>query len=87
MLGREENFVGKEKMLVTSFFSNSHNVFKRLLSQGPQKSGLCCKGLNVAQMIISVFDWEENIVGRGENAGYQHFFFSHSVFQTLSPYG
>ena len=25
-------------------------------------------------MIISVFDKVENIVGKGENAGYQHFF-------------
>ena len=25
-------------------------------------------------MIISVFDIVENIIGKGENAGYQHFF-------------
>ena len=31
----------KEKMLVTSIFSFSHNIVKRLLSQGRQKSGLC----------------------------------------------
>ena len=29
--------------------------------------------INVAQMMISVFDKVENIVGKGENAGYQHF--------------
>ena len=29
-----ENIVGKEKMPATSIFSFSHNVFKRLLSQG-----------------------------------------------------
>ena len=29
--------------------------------------------LNVAQIIISVFDRVENIVGKGENAGNQHF--------------
>ena len=29
--------------------------------------------INVAQMMISVFDWVENSVGKGENAGYQHF--------------
>ena len=33
-------------MLVTSIFSVSHNVFKRLLLQGCQKSGLCGKELN-----------------------------------------
>ena len=40
VLGRLENIVGKEKMLITCIFSFSHNVFKRLLSQGRQKSGL-----------------------------------------------
>ena len=29
--------------------------------------------INVAQMMISVFDRVANIVGKGENAGYQHF--------------
>ena len=29
--------------------------------------------INVTKMIISVFDRVENIVGKGENAGYQHF--------------
>ena len=28
---------------------------------------------NVAKMLSSVFDRVENIVGKGENAGYQHF--------------
>ena len=34
VLGRVENIVGKEKMLVTSIFSFSFNVFKRPLFQG-----------------------------------------------------
>ena len=29
--------------------------------------------IDVAQMMIPVFDRVENIVGKGENAGYQHF--------------
>ena len=29
--------------------------------------------LNVAKMKISLFDSEDNTVGKGENAGYQHF--------------
>ena len=29
--------------------------------------------INAAQMMISVFDGIKNIVGKGENAGYQHF--------------
>ena len=36
----------KEKMLVTSIFSFSHNVFKSLFLQGRYKSGLCVKELN-----------------------------------------
>ena len=31
---RVKNIAGKGKMLVTSIFSFSHNVFKNLLSQG-----------------------------------------------------
>ena len=36
-------------MLVTSIFSFSHNVCKRLLFQGCQKSRLCGKGLTHSQ--------------------------------------
>ena len=54
----------KVKMLVTCIFSFSHNVFKRLFTQGRQKSGLYGKELKafadhnviVAKKIISVFD-------------------------------
>ena len=38
--------VEKEKMLVTSIFSFSHNVFQSLLSQSPQKLRLCGKELS-----------------------------------------
>ena len=37
----------KEKLLVTSNFSFSHSVFKRLVSQGRQKVSLCGNGLTV----------------------------------------
>ena len=37
--------------------------------------------INVAQMMISVSDKVENIVGKGENAGYQHFFLFPQCFQ------
>ena len=39
--------------------------------------------LNVAEIKISLYDRVENTVEKGENAGYQHFSFSHSVFQSL----
>ena len=42
-----ENIAGKEKMLVTSIFSFSHNVLKRLLSQTRQKVSLCGNGLKL----------------------------------------
>ena len=41
----------KEKLLVTSNFSFSHSVFKRLVSQGRQKASLCGNGLNTKKNI------------------------------------
>ena len=37
--------------------------------------------LNVNKMQISLFDRVGNIVGKGENAGYQHFLLSPQCFQ------
>ena len=37
--------------------------------------------LEKAEMLISVFDKVENIVGKGENACYQHFLLSPQCFQ------
>ena len=42
---REENTVGKGKLLVMSNFSLSHSVFRRLVSQGRQKVSLSLIGL------------------------------------------
>ena len=39
---------------------------------------------NVATIIISVFDRVENNVGKGENAGYQHFLLFPQCFQKYS---
>ena len=80
----------KQKMLVTSIFSFSHNVStlsKReiifLLSFNPSPNNtildrtklktLADDKLNNAKTRISVFERVENTVGKGENAGYQHF--------------
>ena len=38
-------------------------------------------------MLISVFDKIENIVGKGENAGYQHFLLCPQCFQNASFLG
>ena len=43
--------------------------------------------INIAQMMISVFDRVENIVGRGGNAGYQPLFLFPQCFQKLSFLG
>ena len=42
---------------------------------------------NVAQMMISIFYRVENIVGKGENAGYQHFLLFPQCFQKASLLG
>ena len=41
---------------------------------------------NVAKKMISLFVSIENIVGKEENDGYQHFSFSLNVFQSLLPW-
>ena len=43
--------------------------------------------MNVAEMMISVSDGVENIVEKGENAGYQHFLLFPQCFQKPSPSG
>ena len=43
--------------------------------------------LNIARMMISVFDSEENNMGKGENAGSQHFLLFPQCFQKPSSLG
>ena len=43
--------------------------------------------LNVAKKIISLFDRVENIAGKGENAGYQHFLLFPQCFPKPSFWG
>ena len=50
-LERVENIVGRGEILVTSTFSFSLNVFKRLPLKGHLKSGLCYKELTLYQTI------------------------------------
>ena len=49
---RVENTVEKEKLLVTSNFSFSHSVFKRIVSQGSQKVSLCGNGLRNEEIVV-----------------------------------
>ena len=86
----------KEKLLVTSNFCFSHNVFKsclllmrkneylwskRLTLYKRQNSRLGSNGTNFAdnkEIFIKLWNShlgkKENIVGKGQNAGYQHCF-------------
>ena len=43
--------------------------------------------LNFAKMVISAFDRVENVVGKEEDAGYQHFVLFFLCFKTLLPNG
>ena len=43
--------------------------------------GFADNKINVAQMLISMFNKIENIVGKEENAGYQHFLLFPQCFQ------
>ena len=49
--------------------------------------GFADKTFNDAEMMISVLDRQENIVGIGENAGYQHFLLFPQCFQKASSVG
>ena len=80
-------------------FSFSHSVFKRLVSRGRQKVALCGNGLNnlldgyyslanntinVTKKLKFVSGRVENIVGKGENVGYQYFLLFQQSFQKAS---
>ena len=67
----EKTLWENEKLLLTSHFSFSYSVFKRLLQKthkGDTNQGLLGKGLMTIKNKAV-----ENSVEKGENAGYQHF--------------
>ena len=74
----------KDKLLVTSNFSFSHNVFKSCLLFMHQNEYLWSKGLKMAEMAEYVLDRVENIDGKVENAGNQHFLLFPQCFQKAS---
>ena len=85
----------KEKLLVTSNFSFSYSVFKRLVSQERQKVSLCGNGLNPSKPCKELsednfkFDLNggkfskgvENALGKGDIARYEQFLLSLKCFQ------
>ena len=63
--------------LKDTFISNYHVMINflpndKILDRSKLKAFADDK-INVLKMMIFVFDRDENIVGKGENAGYQHF--------------
>ena len=57
-----------------------HNIFHTFISLPNDKildvtklKAFADDKLNIARMMISLLDWVENTVGKGENAGYQYF--------------
>ena len=78
-------------MLLNPFPNKPWFLFKHDLNPLPNDKFLDLSKLksfadnevNVAKMMISAFEKPENIVGKGENAGYQHFLLSLKVFKSL----
>ena len=56
-LNGKETLWEKEKLLVTSNFSFSHSVFKRLVSHGSQKVSLCGNEL-ITKFVIKILQKE-----------------------------
>ena len=97
----------KEKLLVTSNFSLSCSLFKRLVLQTRKKSELVWERvnslpnnkilnlsklkafadnkINVTEKLKLLLEMVENIMKKGENAGYQHFLLFPQCFQK-DPY-
>ena len=57
------------------------NSTKRQIFGRDQIKAFADDKINVAQMMISDSDRVKNIVGKGENAGYQHFLLFPQCFQ------
>ena len=79
---RSETLWEKKKMLDTSIFFFSHNVFKGLFPPVRQKSSLCGNGLTQILTTLKKRHFE-NILKKGENAGDQHFLHFQQCFQPL----
>ena len=73
-------------MLVTSNFSFSHSVFKRIVFQGHQKVSLCGNGLTHYHIMphFDAYIAEDNIVRKKKKLLVtSNFSFSHNVFYPI----
>ena len=79
-----ENTVGKGEIACYEQFLLFPQYFQKDCFPGRQKVSLCGNGLNIIQDINVVFRRVEVMLGKGENAGYQHFFlFPFNVLEIL----
>ena len=88
----------KKKLLVTSNFSFSHSVFKRLVSQGRQKVSLCGNGLTLSKPTLNPFPnkpWFLRVCSasllktlweKEKLLVTSNFSFTHSVFYPFLPF-
>ena len=65
----------------SAFFADNTIYNKR---KPVQFENICRQHFNIVQMMICVTDGIENIVGKGENACYQHFLLSPQCFPVAS---
>ena len=87
----ERKILYKKKKLVISILSFSLNVFNSLPNDKiftlTKLKGFADVTINVTQKLKFVLVRVENIVGKGENAGYQHFLLFPQCFQKVSYTG
>ena len=67
----------------TAFKENINSLANNEILEVTKLKASADDKLNFAKMAIFLFYRVENTLGKGENAGYHHFLFSHSIFQSL----
>ena len=75
------NIVGKAFLLFPQCFLSFNPFLNDGILDMTKLKAFADDKMNVAKMMIYLFNWVENTVGKGENAGYQHFLFFPQCFQ------
>ena len=78
---------GKYKLIVSNLRVFSHTLLFTKQQNLSRLKAFADDKLDVAEMMISVSFQVENNVGKGENAGDQHFLLFSQCFQKASPLG
>ena len=102
IVGKGENAGNQHFLLFLLCFQNTsfpgslklRTLWKRInplpndkISEGTKLKAFADNKLNVTKMMISLYDRVENTVGKGENAGYQHFLLYPQCFPKPSSLG